>query len=77
MRHLQIESQTSKILENYLVDLPHMVRIKTSQLRNIMNDIREDWHKCMICLPLITMLIDNIFKLCVIKHVKRLDRPVN
>ena len=42
-----------------------------------MDDIGEDWHEGMISLPLVTMLIDDILELSVVKDIKSLNSSIH
>lgn len=42
-----------------------------------MDDVGEDWHKGVISLPLVTMLVDDILELGVVKYIKSLDRSIH
>ena len=42
-----------------------------------MDDIGEDWHESVISLPLVTMLVDDILELSVVKDIKSFDRSIH
>ena len=42
-----------------------------------MDDIGEDWHEGVIRLPLVTVLVDDILELSVVKDIKSLNRFVH
>jgi len=42
-----------------------------------MDDVREDWHEGVISLPLVTMLVDDILELSVIKDIKSLNSSIH
>ena len=42
-----------------------------------MDDVGEDWHEGVIGLPLVTVLVDDILELSVVKDIKSLNRFVH
>lgn len=54
-----------------------MVTIESSESWEVIDYIGEEWHKGMISLPLITMLVNDILELGVVKDIKSLDRSVH
>jgi hypothetical protein len=43
----------------------------------VIDDVREDWHEGVISLPLVTMLVDDILELSVIKDIKSLNSSIH
>ena len=42
-----------------------------------MDDVGEDWHEGVISLPLVTMLVEDILELSVVKDIKSLDCSIH
>ncbi len=42
-----------------------------------MDDIGEDWHEGVISFPLVTMLVDDILELSVVKDIKSLNSSIH
>ena len=54
-----------------------MLAIEPSESWEVLNDIWKDWHKGVIGLPLVTMLVDDILELSVVKDIKSFDRFIH
>ena len=75
--YLQIEYQGGQILDNQLVAMSHMEAIESSESWEVMDDIGKDWHESVISLPLVTVLVDDILELSVVKDIKSLDSSIH
>jgi len=54
-----------------------MIAIESSDSLEVIDDVGEDWHEGVISLPLVTMLVDDILELGVVKDIKSLNCSIH